>query len=327
MSVRVEIKNLTKSFQLRGTKSHIRAVDDVSLSINPGSALGLVGESGSGKTTLGRCLLRLVEPDSGRVLFGDIDLLKLGHREMRAYRSRLQVVFQDPYQSLNPRMRIGSLIEEPLRLNTDMGVAERLERVFELLGLVRLERTHLRRFPSQLSGGQLQRVGIARAIALVPDFMVLDEPTSSLDLTVRAGVLHLLRQLQEDLGMTYLLISHDLSTVGSYCDDVAVMYLGSIVERGPAKRVFDDPQHPYTQALLSAHLSTDPDRIDSNTRHVLSGEIPSPVNLPPGCVFASRCPLVREDCLTARPFERDLGGGHSVACVRVDDSSNILSSR
>lgn len=237
----------------------------------------------------------------------------------------MQMVFQDPYDSLNPRMTIGDLVEEPLLLHTDLDDHDRRERAIELMRLVRLEVQHLDRLPHQLSGGQLQRVGIARAIATEPAFLVLDEPTSSLDLSVRAGVLRLLRELQDRLGMTYLLISHDLATIGAYCDRMAVMYLGSIVEIGDAADVFARPQHPYTQALLSADLPPDP-RVQLG-RHHLAGEAPSPLHLPTGCLFATRCPLVRDDCLGERPDHRPVSSavpGHSAACVRIDDATNHL---
>jgi oligopeptide/dipeptide ABC transporter ATP-binding protein len=322
MTVRVEVEGLVKHFPIRGVKGVVQAVNGVSFSIAPGTTLGVVGESGSGKSTLGRCLLRLLEPTAGSIRFDGEDLTTLGRRALRRRRASLQMIFQDPYESLNPRMRVRRLVEEPLVLHTDMDADSRQQRARELMELVHLEPHHLDRFPGELSGGQLQRVGIARAIALNPDFIVLDEPTSSLDLTVRAGVLKLLRTLQDELNLTYLLISHDLATIGAYCDEVAVMYLGAIVEHGPAEQIFERPQHPYTQALLSAALPADPTvRLQ---RRVLTGEIPSPVNLPTGCLFASRCPLVRDDCLPRHPDHRDAGQGQRVACVRVDDGSNLL---
>jgi oligopeptide/dipeptide ABC transporter ATP-binding protein len=322
MTVRIDVEGLVKHFPIRGARGVVQALNYVSFTIEPGSTLGVVGESGSGKSTLGRCLLRLIEPTAGRVRFDGEDITRLARHELRARRARMQMIFQDPYESLNPRMRVRRLIEEPLKLHTDMDETARIGRVLELLELVRLERHHMTRFPHELSGGQLQRIGIARAIAVHPGFIVLDEPTSSLDLTVRAGILNLLRSLQDEFNLTYLLISHDLATVGAYCDEIAVMYLGSIVERGPAKQVFETPQHPYTQALLSADLPADPSA--TLQRHVLSGEIPSPVNLPTGCLFASRCPLVRDDCTQGPPAYRDAGGGQLASCVRLDDGTNRL---
>jgi oligopeptide/dipeptide ABC transporter ATP-binding protein len=318
----VSVENLVKHFPIRGTSGVVQAVNDVSFEIESGTTLGVVGESGSGKSTLGRCLLRLIEPTSGRVVIGGQDMTKLDARALRAARAKVQIIFQDPYESVNPRMRVRRILEEPMLLHTSMTERERALRAVELLELVNLEPLHLNRFPHELSGGQLQRIGIARAIALNPAFIVLDEPTSSLDLTVRAGVLELLRNLQKELGLTYLLISHDLATVSAYCDEMAVMYLGSIVEQGRASEVFRNPEHPYTQALLSAQLPADPTA--TVRRHVLGGEIPSPVNLPPGCLFASRCPIAVDECRTARPGYRTIAGSHRASCIRLDDGTNRL---
>lgn len=320
MTTQVRISGLGKVFPTPA--GPLRAVDDVSLELAAGRTTGLVGESGSGKSTMGRCVLRLVEPTSGTIMMGETDVRALRPRELRSWRARSQMVFQDPYESLNPRMTIMDLLTEPLRLHTPMSGAQRRRRASELMELVRLERSHLDRYPHELSGGQLQRVGIARALATDPAFLVLDEPTSSLDLSVRAGVLALLKNLQTELGVTYLLISHDLDTVGGYCDSVAVMYLGKIVESGPTAEVFGRPQHPYTQALLSAAMPPDPTVRTNRIR--LVGEIPSPLDAPPGCRFASRCPLVRDDCRDAHPQARQPSPGHEVACVRVDDASNII---
>ena len=324
MPAHVSVENLHKHFSVRG--GLLRAVNGVSFEIPAGTTLGLVGESGSGKSTVGRCLLRLLEPTSGSIHIGDADLVAMRARELRSHRRHMQMVFQDPFDSVNPRMSIGALVEEPLLLHTDLSGSERRERARELLRLVRLEEQHLDRLPHQLSGGQLQRVGIARAIATDPSFIVLDEPTSSLDLSVRAGVLRLLRELQDRLGLTYLLISHDLATVGAYCDQVAVMYLGSLVESGGATEVFESPQHPYTQALLSADLPPDPTvRL---RRHLLDGEMPSPLDLPTGCCFSSRCPVVRDDCWEIPPALRDAGRhGHRAACTRLDDGTNLIPTR
>lgn len=322
MTSAVQVDHLVKHFPIRGTAGVVQAVNDVSFRIEKGTTLGVVGESGSGKSTLGRCLLRLIEPTSGSVTIDGQDMTSLDARTLRSSRARIQMIFQDPYESVNPRMRVRRILEEPMRLHTSMTERERGMRAAELLELVNLERVHLNRFPHELSGGQLQRIGIARAIALNPSFIVLDESTSSLDLTVRAGVLALLRRLQEELGLTYLLISHDLATVSAYCDEMAVMYLGSIVERGRASEVFAQPQHPYTQALLSAQLPADPSI--TVQRHMLSGEIPSPVNLPSGCLFSTRCPLVHDGCRTGRPDPRAVSGSHEASCVRLDDHTNFL---
>jgi oligopeptide/dipeptide ABC transporter ATP-binding protein len=322
MTIAVKVEHLVKHFPIRGTAGVVQAVNDVSFEIPEGTTLGVVGESGSGKSTLGRCLLRLIEPTSGRVTIDGRDMTGLDPRALRAARAKIQIIFQDPYESVNPRMRVRRILEEPMILHTSMTERERTRRALELMELVNLEPLHLNRFPHELSGGQLQRIGIARAIALNPSFIVLDEPTSSLDLTVRAGVLSLLRNLQQELGLTYMLISHDLSTVSAYCDEMAVMYLGSIVEQGRASEVFGSPQHPYTQALLSAQLPADPSVTVS--RVMLGGEIPSPVNLPAGCLFATRCPLAIDECRAARPEPRVIDGTHRAACIRIDDGSNFI---
>ena len=322
MTVAVEARNLVKSYRGRGGAA-IRALNDVSFRIEPGTTLGIVGESGAGKSTVGRSLLRLTDLDSGQILMDGSDVARISRPAFRGWRARVQVVFQDPYGSLDPRMSIGALVEEPIKLHTSLGAHQRLSRVRELLELVRLDPGLISRLPSQLSGGQLQRVGIARAIATHPSFVVLDEPTASLDLSVRAEVLALLASLQSRLGLTYLLISHDLFTVAAFCHEVAIMYLGKIVEIGPARQIFGQPQHPYTQALMSASLAADP--AVRRRRVILRGEMPSPVDLPQGCFFASRCPLVREDCMQEHPAMRQLSVGHSAACVRVDDATNSLS--
>lgn len=318
----VRAEGLTKTFPVRGSKSLVRAVNGVDIAIRRGTTLGLVGESGSGKSTVGRCVLRLTDPTSGTVHHGDVDVVAMRPKALQRHRAQASMVFQDPYESLNPRMRIRSLVEEPLMLHTDLSRDARRDRAVELMRLVRLEPTHLDRYPHELSGGQLQRVGIARALATDPEFLVLDEPTSSLDLSVRAGVLRLLKRLQRQLDITYLFISHDLTTVAQMSDEVAVMYLGTIVEQGPATQVLTDPQHPYTQALLSAALPIQPG--NRRDRHVLEGETPSPVDLPDGCLFAQRCPLRRDDCLEGRPPAHQVAEGHHAACVRVPEGTNRL---
>jgi oligopeptide/dipeptide ABC transporter ATP-binding protein len=320
MSSAVTVRGLRKYFPVSG--GVVRAVDDVDLDIAPGKTLGLVGESGSGKSTVGRCLLRLIEPTAGEIRYGDLDVRGLDRQQLRRWRAAHQMVFQDPYESMNPRLRVADLLAEPMQLHTRMDAGARLRRAGELLEMVRLERRHLTRYPHELSGGQLQRIGIARALALEPKFLVLDEPTSSLDLSVRAGVLALLKKLQRELNITYLLVSHDLETVAAYCDTVAVMYLGRIVERGPTAQLFANPQHPYTQALLSASLSVDP--TVQRPRIRLQGEIPSAMGPRDGCLFASRCPLVRAECTTGIVDARRHRDGHEVACVRMDDGTNLI---
>lgn len=322
MSAHIAAERLVKAFPLRGSRSVVSAVNGVDIEIERGTTLGLVGESGSGKSTVGRSVLRLTEPTSGVIRHGDVDVTSMSSKRLQAHRARVQMVFQDPYESLNPRMRIRALVEEPLLLHTDMGRAERARRAAELMRLVQLESAYLDRLPHELSGGQLQRIGIARAIATDPEFLVLDEPTSSLDLSVRAGILALLERIQAERRITYLFISHDLTTVARMSDEVAVMYLGTIVEQGAAEHVIGDPQHPYTQALLSAALPIQPRT--SLKRHTLDGETPSPINLPDGCLFAARCPLRRADCRTGRPAHVPSSPGHTAACVRLSDGTNKL---
>ena len=322
MSSTVEVRELVKRYPLTGGKGIVHAVNGVSFTIRPGETLALVGESGSGKSTVGRCLLRLVEPTSGTVTFDGFDIGLMSKRRIRSWRANAQMIFQDPFDALSPRMRVETILEEPLRLHTTLKPDARRDRMLELLDYVKLPPTYLDRVPRELSGGEAQRVAIARAIATNPGFLVLDEPTSSLDLSVRASVLSILTGLQKKLGLTYLLISHDLHTVSAYADRVAVMYLGAIVELGPAQRVFDDPQHPYTQALLSASLPADPTA--KLNRFVLKGEIPSSIILPQGCLFASRCPLVISGCLPAQPSPRLASPDHLAACIRLDDGTNKI---
>ena len=319
----VSIKGLTKHFpgQTRGEKVH--AVNDVTFSLFPGETLGLVGESGSGKTTIGRCVIRLLEPTAGTILFRGTDITHSPESQCRAFRGKMQIIFQDPYRALNPRMRVGRLISEMLMLHTTLDDKSRRKRTLELAEQVRLNADLLSRFPNELSGGQLQRVCIARAIASNPELIVCDEPTSSLDLSVRSSILDLLQELQASTGAAMLFISHDLETVSFVSDRILVLYLGSIVESGPAREVFDHPSHPYTQSLLSAHLPTDPEQ--PLQRHLLEGEVPGPINLPPGCPFEPRCPIAISECRRAMPEARLLNGEkHTAACIRIDDQTNKL---
>ena len=328
MSTLLEVSGLTKRFPVAGGAVH--AVTDISFSIEEGESLGLVGESGSGKTTTGRCILRLVEPTAGTVRFRGRDVTALGRRELRAARADMQVVFQEPYESLNPRMSVERIVEEHLLLHRpDLSRADRAVRVAELLDKVSLRSEHGRRRPHELSGGQQQRVGIARAIATDPAFVGLVEPTSSLDVSVRAQILELLLGLQRDQGLSYLFISHDLATIQYSCARVAVMYLGRIVEIGPTEQIFGDPRHPYTRALLSALLRPDVDQ--ARGRIHLEGEIPSAITLPPGCAFASRCPIAQPVCTEAVPELRAVGGrdaaggdAHRVACLRAADVPALM---
>jgi len=316
----LEVERLVKRFAGRGGRA-VHAINDVSFTINAGETLGLVGESGSGKSTIGRTVLRLLEPTLGTVRFLGQDISRLPERECRKLRGAMQMVFQDPWSALNPRMTIAALLEEPLKLHTALGAAERRDRVQDLARQIRLPAESLRRTPSGMSGGQLQRVCIARAVATGPRLIVLDEPTSSLDLSVRAGILDLLAQLQADTGVALLFITHDLGTVRRISDRVMVLYLGAVAEYAEADALFSQPQHPYSQALISAHLPADPHaRV---RRHVLEGEIPSPLDIPPGCAFASRCPVVREDCRTVRPALDPVPHGRA-ACLRIADGTNQI---
>jgi len=306
----IRIENLQKAFH--EGRALIWAVNGVSLDIYPGEAVGLVGESGCGKTTTARCLLRLLEPTKGRVLFQGTDLTALKSRQMRTQRRHLQMVFQDPNSSLNPRFSIRRTLAEPLHLH-GLGSGKTAQaRLEETMTRVNLEPQMLGRYPHQLSGGQKQRVGIARAIITEPRFVALDEPTSSLDMSIRIQVLSLLQRLQQQLGMAYLFISHDLSAVRFLCSRIFVMYLGRVIEAGPADEIFDHPTHPYTQALLSAIPIPDPKT--RRTRILLEGEPPSLFNLPKGCGFYDRCRNRKPSCALEPPALRDAGGGHFVAC-------------
>jgi peptide/nickel transport system ATP-binding protein len=311
----MRVEHLVKHFPVAHSKKPVQAVTDVSFAIERGRTLGLVGESGSGKTTVGRCVLRLIEPTSGRIFLEGHDLAELSDVSLRALRPRMQLVFQEPYDSLDPQLSVGRILAEPLRLHTKLSKAEWPERVGELLGRVGLSRRMAEWYPHQLAAGQQQRVGIARAIATQPGFLVLDEPVSSLDATARAEIVDLLLDLQEQLGISYLFISHDLTTVRYLCTQVAVMYLGRIVELSPTEELFEHPVHPYTRALLSAVPVPDPEV--RQPRFNLSGEIPSPIDLPTGCHLHTRCPAATAQCRTTRPELEMLAEGHWVACLRA----------
>jgi len=313
----LSVQNLVKHFPARNGRI-VHAVEDVSFDVKRGSTVGLVGESGSGKTTAGRAILRLVEPTSGKAIFDGVDLFSLSPREMRGYRQRLQIVFQDPFSSLNPRMRISAILGEALDARGFPRGKARADRIAELLSLVGLSPDHASRFPHEFSGGQRQRIGIARAIAVEPEFIVADEPVSALDVSVQAQVLNLLGELQKKLGLTLLFVAHDLSVVEYLCDEVVVMYLGRVMERGPSRQVYAAPRHPYTKALLATAPVPDPNR--RRTHVPLQGDIPSPINPPSGCVFRTRCPLAIGACAETIPPVEAIGGGHHVACIRHQEA-------
>ena len=305
---------ITRGIVIQRQVGAVRAVDGVSFDVYRGETLGLVGESGCGKTTTGRTILQLYRPTAGRVTFDGIDLTALKGPDLRRIRRRAQMIFQDPYASLNPRWTISRIIGEPLRTHRLASAKEQIERIQELLSLVRLNPRFINRYPHEFSGGQRQRIGVARALASNPEFIVCDEPISALDVSIQAQVVNLLEDLQDQLGLTYLFIAHDLSMVRHICSRVAVMYLGQIVELAEKNELYDHPVHPYTQALLSAVPVPDPPVERRRKRTILEGDVPSPADPPPGCRFSTRCPVAKERCCEAEPPLRDRGGGHFVAC-------------
>ncbi|WP_456409978.1 ABC transporter ATP-binding protein [Oceanithermus sp.] len=318
----IQVNNLKKWFPIRGgilsrTVGYVKAVNDVSFYVNRGEVLGLVGESGSGKTTVGRTILRLIEPTDGEVVFDGTDVVALSKPELRPFRRRMQIIFQDPFASLNPRMTVGDIIAEPLIIHRLVKTPqERTDRVAELLKLVGLSPDHMRRYPHEFSGGQRQRIGIARALAVDPEFIVADEPVSALDVSIQAQVVNLLQDLKDELGLTLLFIAHDLAVVEYVSDRIAVMYLGKIMEMAPANELYTNPQHPYSEALLSAVPVPDP--TIKRERIVLEGDIPSPINPPSGCVFRTRCRYAIPECAETVPELREVSPGHYKACIRDD---------
>ena len=318
----LKVENLKKYFPIKGgffskTIGNVKAVDGVSLEVRKGETLGIVGESGCGKSTTGRAILQLLKPTGGKVYFKDQDLSKLSKKEMRALRPKMQLIFQDPYSSLNPRMTVGQIIGEAL-IDHKMATKENLRaKVLEVMDLCGLAEYQIDRFPHEFSGGQRQRIGIARALALDPEFIVADEPVSALDVSIQAQIINLLEKLQKEKGFSYMFISHDLSVVEHLCQRVGVMYLGSMVELADKDELFDNPLHPYTKALLSAIPIPDP--TIKRDRIILTGDIPSPANPPKGCKFHTRCPYATDKCKEEAPEYREIKEGHFVACHRVGE--------
>lgn len=317
----LELDRLKKWFPIRGgilsrVVANVKAVNDVSFSVRKGEVLGLVGESGSGKTTVGRTLLRLIEPTEGSIRFAGQEITHLSKAAMRPYRRKMQIIFQDPFASLNPRMTVGDIISEPLVIHGIGTPSDRHDRVAELLKKVGLLPDQVRRYPHEFSGGQRQRIGIARALAVNPEFVVADEPVSALDVSIQAQVVNLMQDLKDELGLTILFIAHDLAVVEYISDRIAVMYLGKVMEISPAKELYRSPKHPYTEALLSAIPVPDP--TVKRERIVLQGDIPSPINPPSGCVFRTRCRYVLPECSTTVPELKEVSPGHFKACIRDD---------
>jgi oligopeptide/dipeptide ABC transporter ATP-binding protein len=315
----LQVRGLQKYFPIRGgvfsrVVANVKAVEDVSFDIKRGEVVGLVGESGSGKTTAGRAILRLIEPTAGEILFDGVDIAKLPKSKMRDYRKEMQIIFQDPFASLNPRMSVGDIIGEALTIHNLAKGKAKEARVADLLERVGMNAGHMRRYPHEFSGGQRQRIGIARALAVDPKFIVADEPVSALDVSIQAQVVNLLQDLKEELGLTMLFIAHDLGVVEYISDKVIVMYLGRIMEIAPAKELYKNPIHPYTEALLSAVPIPDP--TIKRERVILQGDIPSPINPPSGCVFRTRCPIAIDDCKHVVPPLEAVGPGHLKACIR-----------
>jgi len=313
----LQVNHLKKYFPikkgiLQKTVGHVKAVDDISFQVGTGETIGIVGESGCGKSTTGRTLLRLIEPTSGEIVFKGKKITDLSPSELKAYRKEMQIVFQDPYSSLNPRYKVGTILERPMAIHRLYSKAERRKKVAEILEKCGLDVSAAEKYPHEFSGGQRQRIGIARALTLDPSLLVLDEPVSALDVSIQSQILNLLEDLQEQLNLTYLFISHDLSVVRHISDRILVMYLGQMFEMGETMSLFDNPLHPYTQALLSSIPVPNPK--EKRERILLKGDLPSPAKKPSGCVFHTRCPLAMEKCKSEKPEWKEVQDGHFVAC-------------
>lgn len=315
----LEVRNLKMYFEKRSgilsnKVDYIKAVDDVSFYIKKGETLGLVGESGCGKTTTGRTIIRLYNPTEGTILYEGTEISKLSQKELMPYRKKMQMIFQDPYASLDARMTVSDIVGESLDIHKICSGKEREERIYELLDRVGLNKDHASRYPHEFSGGQRQRIGIARSLAVAPQFIICDEPISALDVSIQAQVVNMLEDLQVEMGLTYLFIAHDLSMVRHISNRVGVMYLGSLMEIGPTAELYEHNLHPYTKALLSAIPVPDPDIAKKNEQVVLEGEVPSPINAPPGCKFVTRCPYAKDACKQVAPELKEVGADHFVAC-------------
>lgn len=315
----IEVRNLKKYFPvknqfLKSERKYVKAVDGVSFNIKKGETFGLVGESGCGKSTLGRSITRLYDATSGDIFFEGTNIAKLNKKELKAYRRRMQIIFQDPYSSLNPNMSVEEIINEPLALHTNLTRQERLGKIEGLLEMVGLKKTDMEKFPYEFSGGQRQRIGIARAISTEPDFILCDEPISALDVSIQAQVVNMLEDLQREMGLTYLFVAHDLSMVRHISDRIGVMYMGNLVEIAESSELYKNPLHPYTKALLSAIPVADPRKARESSRQIIEGDIPSPIDIPRRCRFHTRCPYANPKCKEISPQMKDVGNGHLVAC-------------
>lgn len=313
----IEVCHLSKDFSMRGRSGAVRAVNDVTFAVEKGETFGLVGESGCGKTTLGRTVTRLYEPSGGQIIFDGVDIAALNGKALSPYKRRMQIVFQDPYSSLNPYMNVEELIGEPLDLAEKLPRAERRERILDIVSRVGMEKDDLEKYPHEFSGGQRQRIGIARALVTKPDFVLCDEPISALDVSIQAQVVNLLEDLQQEMGLTYIFVAHDLSMVRHISHRIAVMYMGHIVEISPAEELYSHPLHPYTRALLSAIPIPNPRAAQEQWQVHLTGDPPDPADQIRGCPFAGRCPDCTPQCLKIRPELREVSSGHQAACSAI----------